>query len=148
MIRQSITTVKNPTRNIPGIKDTGIPAAFCDAVRVDLPTHSIIYISGKLGTDEDGNIVSNTMEGQCEKILEKLRDDLSQQGATLNDIVRTLIFVTELNEDTLRVLHEVRGRFFDHDKFPASTLVECGKLVRPGSLIEIEAEAVIANTAQ
>jgi enamine deaminase RidA (YjgF/YER057c/UK114 family) len=143
MNRRSISLAKNPTRNIPGIVGTGIPAAFCDVVRVDFPTHSVLYVSGKLATDEDGQISSESFSEQCTRTLENIQEVLQNQGADMNDIVRTLIFVTELSDENLKALHEARGNFFSVDSFPASTLVECTKLVRPGGLIEIEAEAIV-----
>lgn len=143
MQRSSVSLAKNPTRNIPGIVGTGIPAAFCDVVRVELPTHVTLYISGKLATDGDGNIVSESFEEQCAVTLDNIRAVLESQGATMDHIVRTLIFVTDLTDENLRILHEVRGRYFQSNGFPASTLVECTKLVRPGGKIEIEAEAII-----
>ena len=143
MRRTSVTLAKNPNRNIPGIIGTSIPAAFCDVVRVDLPTHSTLYVSGKLATDEDGQIVSDSFEEQCDKTLSNIRDVLQSQDARMDDIVRTLIFVTDLSDGNLRILHDVRGRYFSEGTFPASTLVECSKLVRPGGLIEIEAEAIV-----
>jgi enamine deaminase RidA (YjgF/YER057c/UK114 family) len=146
MKRKSIILAKNPNRNIPGIKGTSIKAAFCDAVRVDLPTHSIIYASGKLGTDDEGDIVGATMAEQTERTLQNLAEVLATEGATLHDVVRTLIFVTVLDEDSLRQIHEVRNRYLDPDNLPASTLVQCEKLVRPGGMIEIEAEAIIVNS--
>lgn len=144
MRRTSVNLMKNPTRNIPGIIGTGIPAAFCDVVRVDLPTHTTLYVSGKLATDGDGRIVSDSFEEQCDKTLKNILEVLESQGAKMENIVRTLIFVVDLSDENLRILHEVRGRYFPEGGFPASTLVECTKLVRPGGLIEIEAEAVIA----
>ncbi|MVA96240.1 RidA family protein [Nitratireductor sp. CAU 1489] len=143
MRRSSVSLAKNPNRNIPGIIGTAIPAAFCDVVRVELPTHAVLYISGKLATDAEGNIVSASFEEQCDKTLQNIREVLTYQGATMDNIVRTLIFVTDLSDENLRILHEVRGRYFSRDAFPASTLVECTKLVRPGGKIEIEAEAII-----
>jgi enamine deaminase RidA (YjgF/YER057c/UK114 family) len=138
-----INLAKNKTRNIPGIKGTGIAAAFSDAVRVDHADHFVLYISGKLATDEDGNIVGRTMAEQAERALQNIKEILEQQGAGMKHIVRTLIFVTQIDAQSLREIHEVRARFFKDGRFPASTLVRTSQLVRDGGLIEIEAEAVV-----
>ena len=139
--RTYINLAKNPTRNIRGLN--GVPAAFCDAVRVDFPTHFTLIISGKLGTDADGNIVGRTMGEQTEKTMQNIKEVLEHEGATFDDVIRTLICVTQIDDESLREIHQVRAKYFSKDKFPASTLVRVDQLVRDGGLIEIEAEAVV-----
>ena len=138
-----INLAKNMNRNIPGIAGTSVAAAFSDVVRVDFPTHSMLYVSGKLATDDDGRIIGRTMAEQAERTLENVRAVLASQGAEMRHIVRTLIFVTQIDAQSLREIHEVRARFFAAGRFPACTLVRTSQLVRDGGLIEIEAEAVV-----
>lgn len=143
MERSFITLARNPNRNIPGIAGTGIPAAFSDVVRVDYPDHYVLYVSGKLATDDDGNIIGRTMGEQTDRALRNVRDVLAHEGADLSHVVRTLICVTQIDAQSLREIHEVRTRYFAPGRFPASTLVRVSQLVRDGGLIEIEAEAVV-----
>lgn len=147
MNRQFVNLARNPTRNIPGIAGTDIPATFCDVTRVEFPDYVALYVSGKLGTDEDGKLVGRTMREQAERAYENVRQVLETQGATLADVVRTLVLVTQIDPDSLREIHEIRARIFPKGKYPASTLARVSQLVREGGLIEVEAEAIVMKTA-
>ena len=66
---------------------------------------------------------------------------LAEAGATMDDVVKVTVFVTNLAEH-FSAIHEVRAEFFSSG-YPASTLVEISRLVDPDMLIEIEAIAVV-----
>jgi enamine deaminase RidA (YjgF/YER057c/UK114 family) len=53
--------------------------------------------------------------------------------------------VTQLDQQSLRDVHEVRSSYFRQGRYPASTLVRVDQLVRDGALIEIDADAVLEN---
>jgi enamine deaminase RidA (YjgF/YER057c/UK114 family) len=104
---------------------------------------NIIEISGTVAVDESGNLIG---EGdvylQTKFILQKIEAVLLQAGATLNDVVRTRMFVTDISnwEDCGRA----HGEVFAHIK-PCTSMIEIKGLIQPDCLIEIEATAIITQ---
>jgi enamine deaminase RidA (YjgF/YER057c/UK114 family) len=80
---------------------------------------------------------------QTQNILATIRGALKQAGARVEDVVRTVIYVTNINDADLvgRAHSEVFGGIR-----PASTMVQVSALIRPEMLVEIEAYAVIDET--
>ena len=108
--------------------------AFCHAVRAN----GFLFLSGFTASDtpaENGDIVAQT-----ESTLDQIKSLLEAEGASLKDVVKVTVYVTEL--DRLQEIHEVRFRYFG-DTLPASTLVQVVSLVRPSLKIEIEAVAAL-----
>jgi enamine deaminase RidA (YjgF/YER057c/UK114 family) len=143
--RTVIDLARDKARGIEALKGSGVPAVFSDAVRVDLPGCALLYISGKVGTDETGKVVGRTMREQTERVLSSIKAILEREGGSMDDIVRVRVYVTQLDQQSLRDVHEVRSRFFSEGKYPASTLVRVTQLIPDGGLIEIDADAVIAT---
>ena len=77
---------------------------------------------------------------QTRYVLENLKTLLAQGGATLDDVVRVVVYIRDMAD--FRAIHEVRARYFTKDP-PASTMVEVSRLVNDDMLIEIEATAVV-----
>jgi enamine deaminase RidA (YjgF/YER057c/UK114 family) len=144
MRRAWIDLAQDRSRGIEALRGTGVPAVFSDAVRVELPGCSLLFISGKIATDAAGQTVGRTMKEQTRQILESIKAVLEREGGTMDDIVRVRVYVTQLDPQSLRDIHEVRSGYFTPGRYPASTLVGVTKLVRDGALIEIDADAVIA----
>ena len=132
------------SRGIEALRGTGVPAVFSDAVRVELPGCVLLFISGKIARDAEGRPAGRTMKEQTQQILENIKAVLEREGGTMDDIVRVRVYVTQLDSQSLRDIHEVRSAYFTPGHYPASTLVGVTKLVREGALIEIDADAVIA----
>ncbi len=108
--------------------------AFCHAVRAN----GFLFLSGFTASDtpaEHGDVVAQT-----ESVLDQIEGVLEAEGASLKDVVKVTVYVTEL--DRLQEIHDVRFRHFG-DTLPASTLVQVVSLVRPTLKIEIEAIAVL-----
>lgn len=143
--RTYIDLAKDRSRGIDALRGTSVPAVFSDAVRVELPGCALLFISGKLATDADGRVVGRTMKEQTRQVLENLKAILEREGGTFDDVVRVRVYVTQLDQQSLRDIHEVRSGYFRQGRYPASTLVRVDQLVRDGALIEIDAEAVLAN---
>ena len=102
-----------------------------------------IYVSGTTATDGEGNIVGiGDAYAQTQQVLENIALALKRAGATLNDVVRTRIFVTDIAqwEEVGRAHGEVFGKIR-----PACTMVQVVKLIAPELLVEIEADAVVAE---
>ena len=112
---------------------------YSRAVRID----SHIYVSGTTAFDETGNItgVGNPYQ-QSVQILKNIEDALKQAGAQLKDIVRTRIYVTDI--DYWQDVGKAHREFFNSIR-PATTMVEVSRLIAPEILVEIEAVAVIRD---
>jgi 2-iminobutanoate/2-iminopropanoate deaminase len=144
MERTHIDLARETSRGIAALQGSGVPAVFCDAVRVQLRECALLYVSGKIGVDETGKLAGRTMREQTRAILESIKALLAREGGTMDDIVRVRVFATQVDSLSLRDIHEVRSEFFTPGKYPASTLVRVDQLIRDGALIEIDADAVIA----
>ncbi len=83
------------------------------------------------------------IRAQTTQTMENVKTVLEAAGATIDDVVKVTVYVTNVKEQ-LAAIHEVRAQYFKTD-YPASTLVEVKSLVSEDLLIEIEAIAVVAS---
>lgn len=108
---------------------------------VAVPAGRMIFASGQVARDVDGQLAGRgDIRAQTRKTLQNLQAVLAEAGATMDDVVKVTVFVTNLSEH-FAAIHEIRAEFFT-SAYPASTLVEVSQLVDPEMLIEIEAIAV------
>lgn len=100
-----------------------------------------IYVSGTTAFDKTGKItgIGNPYQ-QSVQILKNIEEAIKQAGAQLTDIVRTRIYVTDINH--WQEVGKAHGEFFNTIR-PATTMVEVSRLIEPEILVEIEAVAVI-----
>ena len=147
MRRTIVNLSQDRSQGIEALRGSGVPAVFSDAVRIDLPGWTMLFVSGKLATDASGAIVGRTMREQTRQVLENIKAVLAPEGATMDDVVRVRVYVTQLDPETLREIHSVRSGYFREGNYPASTLVRVVQFVREGALIEIDADAVIRTGA-
>ena len=105
----------------------------------------LVFVSGQLARDKDGNIVGpKDMRAQIRQVGENLKNALEAAGATLNDLVKTTTFVTDIDEFFKHV--DVRHDYLGVG-LPASTTVEVRRLSHPDLVVEIEAIALLKETA-
>jgi len=99
-----------------------------------------IFISGQLARDAKGDVVApGDMRAQMRQVGENIKAGLAAAGATLNDIVKTNTYVTDIEEFFKHV--DVRMEYFG--ALPTSTTVEVRKLAHPDLVVEVEVIAVI-----
>ncbi len=117
------------------------PSGFSHIVRATGKT--TIYISGQVSYDKAGAVVgANDIAAQTKQVFLNLQAALGAGGATMQDVVKTVFFVRDLDADKIRAIREVRTEFFDQTDPPASTMIGVAALARPELLLEVEAIAV------
>ena len=110
---------------------------YSRAVRIG----NVVEVAGTTAVDEEGAVVGvNDPGAQTRFILQKIEKALSQAGATLQDVIRTRIFVTDISR--WEEIGRAHGDFFRTIK-PVATMVEVKALISPELLVEIEVSAVL-----
>lgn len=122
---------------------TGTPwekaVAYSRAVRVG----NQIFVSGTTASDENGTTVAvGDAYGQAVYALRKIEGALQELGATLADVVRTRMFVTDIS--LWEQIGRAHGEVFAGIN-PAATMVEVRRLINPDHLVEIEVDAVVGD---
>ena len=103
---------------------------------------NIIEVAGTTAIDGDTVVGKNDVYTQTVFILQKIELALIQLGSSLNDVVRTRMFVTNIAD--WQLVGNAHGEFFKTIK-PVSSMIEVSSLINDDLLIEIEATAIIEN---
>jgi enamine deaminase RidA (YjgF/YER057c/UK114 family) len=111
---------------------------YSRAVRVG----NIVEVAGTTAVDERGEIIGvNNPYEQTKYILQKIKKALAEAGASLKDVTRTRMFVTDISK--WEEIGRAHGEFFREIK-PAASMIEVKGLISPGLLVEIEVTAIIS----
>jgi len=101
-----------------------------------------VYVSGTTPVDDDGEVVGENAYEQTIAALEIVEAALSDVGADISDVVRTRMYVTDI--DDYEAIGRAHGEVFA-DVRPASTMVAVSRLVDEDFCVEIEATAVLSS---
>jgi enamine deaminase RidA (YjgF/YER057c/UK114 family) len=115
---------------------------YSRAVRIG----NIIEVTGTVAVDDNSNLVGgNNAYEQAKFAIQKIEAVLQRAGASLSDVVRTRMFVTDISR--WEEYGKAHGEFFKDIK-PCTSMIEVKGLISPEYLIEIEATAVVKNTGE
>lgn len=102
-----------------------------------------VYVAGTTATNETGGIVGpGDAYAQTMHILRKVQGAMMLAGATMDDVVRTRMYVTDISR--WEEVGRAHGEFF-RDVRPVATMVEVKALIDPAMLVEIEVEAYVSR---
>jgi len=102
-----------------------------------------VAVSGTAPVGEDGEVVGiGDAYAQTKRCIEIIEAALGEAGATLSDVVRTRMFVTDISQ--WAAIGRAHGESFG-DILPATAMVEVSQLIDPKMLVEIEVDAIVAD---
>ncbi|WP_109699495.1 RidA family protein [Chitinophaga deserti] len=110
---------------------------YSRAVRIG----NVVEVSGTVSADGDKIVGINDPYEQTKHALAKIEAALVKAGATLHDVVRTRMFVTDISK--WEEVGRAHGEFFGGIR-PVTTMVEVSALIHPDLMVEIEATAVLS----
>ncbi|OLF65858.1 RidA family protein [Staphylococcus sp. MB377] len=98
--------------------------------------NNLVFTSGQIPLDTEGNIVSDDVKEQTKQVLDNLSLVLEEAGSDLNSVVKATIFISDMNE--FQQINEVYGSYFSEHQ-PARSCVEVARLPKD---VKVEIEVV------
>lgn len=115
--------------------------SYSPAKKIDLGSFYQIYVSGvQAPKDDNHRVVTDDVEEQTTLVFEDISKILAQAGATLDNVVKAVIYITDMND--FDKISKIRGEYFKNSK-PVSTLVQVERMTRHGAKVEIEVTAIV-----
>lgn len=110
----------------------GVPLS--PAIRVG----NVIFVSGQVPTDDSGKVVPGGIEAETKVVMDRIKSLLEQAGATMDDVVKTTVFLTDIND--FRAMNKVYATYFPGTP-PARSTFEVKLAI--DAKIEVEAIAIV-----
>lgn len=118
------------------------PGGYSHVVEITGPGR-IVYVAGQLGLTPDGKIAGD-FRAQVVQAFENLKAALAAVGATFNDVVKLNNYLVDITPN-IAAYREVRDKYVNTAKPPASTTIGVPALARDGALFEVEAIVMLAR---
>ncbi len=120
------------------------PRFFTHTVAVS-GARKLVYVSGQVSYDAKGAVVGKgDVRAQSEQVFESLTRNLRAAGATWRDVIKMNGYMVRMTPEAVTTYREVRMRYLDPKRMPASTLVGVDCLVHEDLLLEVELIAALA----
>lgn len=114
--------------------------AYSHGLKINIGTADMFFVTGQIAMDGSGQpIAPDDISKQTEFILENIQKILSEGGASLDDVVKAVVYVTDISK--YKEISAIRNKYFANAK-PVSTLVEISRTFKEGCDIEIEVIAI------
>lgn len=102
-----------------------------------------VLVSGQVSYDAEGRIVgTGDLAAQTHQVYSNLARALEAAGASFDDLVKTVLFVKDLDPEKAAIIRRARAPFLAAGRPPASTMVGVSSLAKPELLLEVEATAM------
>ena len=116
-------------------KAPGVLGPYSQAVEID----NLVYTSGQLGICPKSGELKEGVKEQTRQALENVKAILEEAGLGMNNIIKTLVFIQDMND--FGAVNEIYAEYINGDVLPARSCVEVAKLPK-GGLVEIEVIAL------
>ncbi len=116
-------------------KAPGAIGPYSQAIEID----NLVFTSGQLGINPATGAFGEGVEGQTAQALENVKAILECKGLSLDDIIKTTVFIKDMND--FGKINEVYSKYICGDKLPARSCVEVARLPKDG-LVEVEVIAL------
>ncbi len=121
------------------------PRFFTHTVAITGPA-KLVLVSGQVSYDRDGHVIGKgDMGAQAEQVFRSLTHNLRAAGAGWGDVVKMNGYMVQMSPESVGLYREVRARYLDAKRMPASTLVGVDRLVHDDLLLEVEVLAAVAD---
>lgn len=121
--------------------DYPIRGSYTPVKKIDMGNYYLIYVSGvQAPKDKNHHVTTDDIEEQTTLVFETIAKLLELADATLDDVVKAVIYVTDMDE--FDKVSSIRGEYFKNSK-PVSTLVQVDRMTRHGAKVEIEVTAMV-----
>lgn len=121
--------------------DYKMRGSYTPAKKIDYGNFYQIYVSGvQAPKDENHKVVTDDVEEQTNLVFKDISKILAQAGATLNDVIKAVIYITDMKD--FDRISKIRGEYFKNSQ-PVSTLVQVDRMTRDGAKIEVEVTAIV-----
>lgn len=128
------------------LKPRGLSAANGYS-HVVVTSGKLAFIAGQVANDPQGRVVGKgNLRAQTEQVFQNLKSALSAAGTSFDHVVKIVWYVRDYKPEHLAILREVRNRYVNTARPPASTLVGVASLFQDDYLIEVEAIAAVPET--